>query len=373
MTARVGASLAVVTVALLTAAWRQPARAPFGFFQARAAAHLALERDFLKLPAATRILDAHRFLTAKPHLAGSDRDRELAEWTRDRFRDFGLDEVAITTHEVLLPWPEEVTVELTAPKAWRASMREDPIPGDAYTQISAEEAGLPYHAYSASGDVTAPVVYAGSGNPAEYDWLAARGIDVRGKIALVRYSVPYSYRGFKALTAQQRGAAGILIYSDPADDGYVKGKVYPEGPWGPESHIQRGGIVYDFLVPGDPLTPGWASLPDARRIPAADAVSLPRIISAPLSYKDARVILESLGGPEVPPAWRGALPLTYRAGTGCDGCAPASPRRRSRPAYLDRHGHDPRQRASLTTWSSSAIIATRGSTGASIRRADPRR
>ncbi len=316
MTARVGASLVVVTIALLTAAWRQPARAPFGFFQARAAAHVALERDFLKLPAAARILDAHRFLTAKPHLAGSDRDRELAEWTRDRFRDFGLDEVAITTHEVLLPWPEEVIVELTAPKAWRASMREDPIPGDAYTHISVEEAGLPYHAYSASGDVTAPVVYAGSGNPAEYDWLAARGIDVRGKIALVRYSVPYSYRGFKALTAQQRGAAGILIYSDPADDGYAKGKVYPEGPWGPESHIQRGGVVYDFLVPGDPLTPGWASLPNARRIPAADAVSLPRIISAPLSYKDARVILESLDGPEVPPAWRGALPLTYRAGTG---------------------------------------------------------
>ena len=119
---------------------------------------------------------------------------------------------------------------------------------------------LPYHAYSASGDVTAPVVYAGNGTPDDYDWLSAQGIDVRGKIALVRYSVPYSYRGFKALTAQQRGAAGLLIYSDPADDGAAKGKVYPDGPWGPESHIQRGGIVYDFLVPGDPLTPGWASV-----------------------------------------------------------------------------------------------------------------
>src|SRR4029079_10863556 len=124
-----------------------------------------------------------------------------------------------------------------------------------------EDVGLPYHAYSRSGDVTAPLVYAGSGNPADYDRLAGMGIDVRGKIALVRYSVPYSYRGFKALTAQKRGAAGILIYSDPADDGFAKGKVSPEWRWGAPSHIQRGGIVYDFLVPGDPLTPGWASTP----------------------------------------------------------------------------------------------------------------
>jgi N-acetylated-alpha-linked acidic dipeptidase len=159
-------------------------------------------------------------------------------------------------------------------------------------------------------------VYAGSGNPADYDWLAARGIDIKGRIALVRYSVPYSYRGFKALTAQQRGAAGLIIYSDPADDGYGKGKVYPEGPWGPESHIQRGGIVYDFMVPGDPLTPGWASVPGAKRIPAGEAASLPAIVSVPMSYKDARVILEPLTGPEAPRSWQGGLPFTYRVGPG---------------------------------------------------------
>jgi N-acetylated-alpha-linked acidic dipeptidase len=181
---------------------------------------------------------------------------------------------------------------------------------------TSQDPGLTYHAYSASGDLTADVVYAGSGNPDNYDWLAAHGIDVRGKIALVRYSVPYSYRGFKALTAQQRGLAGILIYSDPADDGYRKGAVYPKGPWGPESHIQRGGIPFDFLVPGDPLTPGWASVPGARRIPASEAVSLPKIVSVPMSYRDARVVLESLEGPEVPASWRGGLPLTYRAGPG---------------------------------------------------------
>lgn len=314
---RAAASLFAAVAALAAAAGPQR-RAPAiaGFTRDASATYARLERRFLALPSADRIREAHLYLTEKPHLAGSERDRELAEWTRDRFRDYGFEEVEITTHEVLLPWPEEVTVELTEPRRWRASMREDPIPGDRYTQIPPEEAGLPYHAYSASGEVAAPVVYANSGNPADYDRLAAMGIDVRGKIALVRYSVPYSYRGFKVLTAQQRGAAGILIYSDPADDGYAKGKAYPEGPWGPESHIQRGGIVYDFLVPGDPLTPGWASVAGAKRIAPADAVSLPSIVSAPLSYKDARVILEAMGGPPAPKEWQGALPITYTVGGG---------------------------------------------------------
>jgi N-acetylated-alpha-linked acidic dipeptidase len=261
---------------------------------------------------ADRIRDFHKEYAAKPHVAGTPRDRELAEWTRDRWREYGLDDVSITVHEVLLPYPEDVTVEMTAPKIWRASMKEEPIPGDEYTHA---DVGLPYHAYSASGDVTAPVVYAGSGNPADYDWLRSKGVDIKGKIALVRYSVPYSYRGFKALTAQQRGAAGILIYSDPADDGFKRGKVYPDGPWGPDSHIQSGGIVFDFMVPGDPLTPGWASVPGAKRIAASESVALPKIMSAPLSWKDARVILAALGGVDAPKAWQGAGP-TYTVGPG---------------------------------------------------------
>ena len=282
------------TTLFAAAATQPPHDAPFGFTRERATDHRALERRFLDLPSADRIRDAHLLLAAEPHMAGTPRDRVLAEWTRERFLEYGLEQVEITTHEVLLPWPEEVSVEMTAPRGWRASMREEPIPGDKYTQIAPEAAGLPYHAYSASGEVTAPVVYAGSGNRHDYDRLARLGIDVRGRIVLVRYSVPYSYRGFKALTAQQRGAAGILIYSDAEDDGAGKGLVYPDGPWGPESHIQRGGVVYDFMVPGDPLTPGWASLPGARRIDRSEAVSLPKIISAPLSHKDARVILDAL-------------------------------------------------------------------------------
>jgi N-acetylated-alpha-linked acidic dipeptidase len=270
-------------------------------------------------------------LTAEPHVAGTPRDRVLAEWVRDRWREDGLERVEISQHDVLLPYADDVRVEMTLRPAqggglWRATLKEDPIAGDPF---SARDVGLAYHAYSASGDVTAPIVYAGSGNPSEYDWLRDHGVDINGKIALVRYSVPYSYRGFKALTAEQRGAAGILIYSDPAEDGFRKGKVYPDGPWGNDSHIQRGGTVYDFRVPGDPLTPGWASLPGAKRIAARDAISLPKIVSAPLSWRDARVILESLQGPVAPQAWQGGIPnLTYRVGPG------------STPVHLKVHNDD---------------------------------
>jgi N-acetylated-alpha-linked acidic dipeptidase len=286
---------------------QKPTTIVFGFAPASSAAERRLESRFLALPSAIRARDTHAFLTADPHIAGSARDRVLAEWVRDRWREYGLEQVEIVEHQVLLPYATAVQVEMISPTPWRAALREEAIAGDPFT---ARDAGLAFHAYSASGDVTAPLVYAGSGHPDDYDWLAKHGVDVRGKIVLVRYSVPYSYRGFKALTAQARGAAGILIYSDPADDGFKKGATYPKGPWGPESHIQRGGIVYDFRVPGDPLTPGWASLPGAARIKPADAVSLPKIISVPLSWRDARPLLEALQGPVAPSAWQGGIPAT---------------------------------------------------------------
>ena len=187
-----------------------------------------------------------------------------------------------------------------------------PIPGDPDSKnksISSAWSGM-----SASGEVTAPLVYAHSGNPEDYDLLHKQGIDVKGKVVLVRYSNPYSYRGFKALTAQREGAAAILIYSDPAEDGYKKGKVDPAGPWGSEYHIQRGAITYDFMVPGDPLTPGWASIPGAKRIPVEEAVSIPKIMALPLSWHDAKPLLAAMDGPIAPEDWQGALPLKYRLG-----------------------------------------------------------
>ena len=284
-------TLCVLCLGPVDALGQRPAEGIFGFSARAGAAERRLEYRFLPIPSALKAREAHAFLTADPHVAGSPRDRVLAEWVRDRWRDYGLEQVEIVEHQVLLPYATEVEVEMRSPSQWRATMREEPVEGDPF---SARDAGLAYHAYSASGDVTAPVVSVNTGDPADYDQLAQRGVDVKGKIVLVRYSVPYSYRGFKALIAEQRGAAGILIYSDPADDGFRKGAVYPRGPWGPDSHIQRGGIVYDFRVPGDPLTPGWASEPGAPRIKAADAVSLPRIISAPLSWRDAQPILDAL-------------------------------------------------------------------------------
>jgi N-acetylated-alpha-linked acidic dipeptidase len=311
----VGPALGAAIAGLLLIARQPTVSEPlFGFTPAGSVAERQTERRFLALPEADRIQQAHRLLTEKPHVAGSPRDRELAEWTRDRWREYGLEQVAIVEHAVLLPYPEHVSIEMTAPREWRASMREDPIPGDPDT--AADDLPIHHHAYSASGEVEAEVVYAGSGNPEDYDWLVAHGIDVRGKIALVRYSVPYSYRGFKALTAQQRGAAAILIYSDPMDDGAGRGAVYPDGPWGNDSHMQSGSIAYDFLAPGDPLTPGWASVPAAPRLQASEALSLPTIISAPLSARDARPILAALGGPRAPEHWQGALGFTYHVGPG---------------------------------------------------------
>ena len=255
-----------------------------------------------------------KVLTAQPHIAGTERDRELALYVRDAFRESGLEEVEIVGYRVLLSYPREILVEMVEPVAFKASLREEAYAVDKDTSSPLVSVG--FNAYSASGEVTAPLVYAFGGNPEDYDRLLLMGIDIRGKIALVRYSEPYSYRGFKALTAQRRGAAGLLIYSDPEDDGAGRGPVFPDGPWGPESHIQRGGIPFDFMVPGDPLTPGWASVPGARRLKPEESEALPRIISVPLSSKDARPLLAHLAGPEAPPEWQGGLPLTYRVGPG---------------------------------------------------------
>ncbi len=303
------AIVAVAVGATAGAGAHEAAPAIFGFTAATAAAQQELERRFLALPSADRARDYHRYLTDEPHVAGSDRNKHLAEWVRDRWKDYGLDTVEILEHEVLLPFPTEMSLTMGT---WAARFTEDPVPGDPDTRKPL----LHYNAYSRSGEVDAPVIYAASGNPDNYDWLESQGIDVRGKIVLVRYSVPYSYRGFKALTAERRGAAAMLVYSDPAEDGAGKGAVYPDGPWGNESHIQSGGIPYDFLVPGDPLTPGWASVPGAKRIAADEAASLPKIISAPLSARDARVLLQAMGGPEAPAAWQAGLGITYRVGPG---------------------------------------------------------
>jgi len=283
-----------------------------GFTPASAAHQHQLEKKFQAIPSPADERRQHRIFTAEPHLAGSQRNNELAQYIAGEWRKQGLEDVVIHRYDVYATEPKTASLEMIAPVAYRASLREEPYAADPDTKnprVSSAWSGM-----SISGEVNAPIVYAHSGNPEDYDLLRKQGIDVKGKIVLVRYSNPYSYRGFKALTAEREGAAAILIYSDPAEDGYKKGRVFPDGPWGPESHIQRGAITYDFMVPGDPLTPGWASVPGAKRIPIEQAVSAPKIMALPLSYKDAKPLIENLGGPLAPADWQGGLPIEYHLG-----------------------------------------------------------
>ncbi|HLW82166.1 MAG TPA: M28 family metallopeptidase [Candidatus Acidoferrales bacterium] len=304
-------SLALFSVTVLALA-ASPKIHMLGFTPNSTARERSVEHQFLVLASPQHVRSFHRYLTAEPHPAGSVRNNALAQWLAQQWRAQGLEDVQIHEYDVLNSTPRSALVELLSPTHFRASLREDAYPQDPDTKNPAISGA--YLGYSASGDVTASVVYAHSGNPEDYALLRQHGIDVRGKIVLVRYSNPYSYRGFKAYTAQKLGVAALLIYSDPAEDGYAKGKVFPNGPWGPASHIQRGSITYDFIEPGDPTTPGWASVPGAKHISPDKAVSMPHIIAVPLSWRDAEPILKNIGGPAAPKSWQGALPFTYHLG-----------------------------------------------------------
>jgi N-acetylated-alpha-linked acidic dipeptidase len=280
-----------------------------GFDAKHAEAEHQLEASFQSIPSPEKAREWHRTFTAEPHPAASERNNQLAEFIADEWRKQGWEDVTLRRYDVLHSRPRSVSLEMVAPVAYTAGLREDPYDVDPDTKNPAVSGS--YFGFSASGDVTAEVVYAHSGNPEDYELLRKNGISVKGKVVLVRYSNPYSYRGFKALTAEREGAAALLIYSDPAEDGSKRGKVFPDGPWGPESHVQRGAITYDYIVPGDPTTPGWASVSGAKHIPPEEARSLPKIVGLPLSWRDAKPLLENMNGREAPKEWQGALPITY--------------------------------------------------------------
>jgi N-acetylated-alpha-linked acidic dipeptidase len=283
-----------------------------GFSPRTAAQEIITENSFRESVSTPEIIQFHRYLTAEPHPAGSARNNELAQWVAEQWRQQGLEDVTVHQYDVLGSSPRKISLEMVKPTEYHALLLEGPDDVDPDTRNPKVDGA--YLGYSASGEVTAPVVYAHSGNQEDYEYLRLHGMDVRGKIVLVRYSNPYSYRGFKALTAERLGAAAILIYSDPDEDGYRKGAVYPNGPWGPETHIQRGAITYDFLQPGDPLTPGYPSVPGAKRILAEQAISLPKIIAVPLSWHDAEPLLRKMDGPVAPDSWQGGLPFKYHVG-----------------------------------------------------------
>jgi N-acetylated-alpha-linked acidic dipeptidase len=274
-----------------------------------------LERRFLAVPDPKLAEEHLRILTQAPHIAGSPEDKATAEYVAGKFRDAGL-ETEIVEYRVWFNYPREVSVDITAPDNIRLhGPTREHVDGDPYDNDP--RVVTPYSGMSPSGDVEAEVVYANYGSPDDFQKLEHNRVDVRGKVVLVRYG--QNFRGVKAYIAQEQGAAGVIIYSDPADDGWRRGDKYPKGPWRPDTGVQRGSIGYMFEFAGDPTTPGIAavpSLPESKRIPPDKSAQMPKIPTTPLSYADAWPILEHLDGPESPRDWQGALPFTYHMGPG---------------------------------------------------------
>jgi N-acetylated-alpha-linked acidic dipeptidase len=297
---------------LAPAAAEAPQPSIAGYSAASAQTEQQWEGKFRSLINAENIRGYDQHLSAFPHLAGSAQDRKNVDWITAKFRQFGWN-VHIETFYVLLPMPEERVVEMVAPHRYRASLEEPTVAVDPTSSQHAEQ--LPtYNMYSADGDVTAPLVYVNYGMKSDYEQLARMGISVKGAIVIARYGS--GWRGLKPNLAAQHGAIGCLIYSDPRDDGYWQGSVYPEGAWRPREGVQRGSVMRMLDYPGDPLTPGWGATRNARRLPLSQAKSIQKIPVLPLSYGDAGPLLAALGGPVAPPDWRGALPLTYHVGPG---------------------------------------------------------
>jgi N-acetylated-alpha-linked acidic dipeptidase len=282
-----------------------------GFLAKDMADERNLERQAQSLPDTGRLRKYMEFMAGEPHNAGSPRSKVVAEYVLGEFKEWGLD-AHIEEFEALLPTPTVRQVEVVGPRRFVAKLKEpvvaeDPNSGDAHQ--------LPtYNAYGATGDVTGPVVYVNFGIPEDYDWLIKQGIDVRGKIVIARYGK--SWRGIKVKVAAEHGAIACLIYSDPHEDGYYEGDVFPKGPMRPADGVQRGSVLDMPLYPGDPLSPGWASEKGSKRLSMADAKSLMKIPVLPISYADAQPILEQLTGPLAPHDWRGALGITYHVGPG---------------------------------------------------------
>jgi len=279
-----------------------------------AADQATLEQSFLAVPSARLAEEELKILTAQPHVAGTPEDHATALYVARKFREAGL-ETQIVPYRVLLNWPKVVRVQAydAAGKLLMTGPTREHVSHDPYQDNP--RIVMPFNGSSGSGDVTAPVVYANYGRLEDFNKLAAEHIDLHGKIVIVRYGA--NFRGVKVYLAEQRGALGVLIYSDPQDDGYYRGDPYPNGPWRPATGVQRGSVQFVFKYPGDPETPGFAStpdLPDSRRL--SPYGNQPHIISIPLSYHDAAPILQALKGPDVPQGWQGALPFRYHIGGG---------------------------------------------------------
>ena len=280
-----------------------------GFTEDRSAEQLEAEGRFQRAISARRAGLISRTLSGRPQLIGSPGLADSLDYSVDRLSSYGLS-VDTAPYDVYISRPGSIDVTMTAPYFHRARNKEPRYPWQQYF----DEVVVGYNAYSPSGDVRGQVVYVNYGLPDDYEALAELGVDVRGKIVLARYGE--SFRGVKAKVAEEQGARGLIIYSDPEEDGYVKGPVYPNGQWRSAQGIQRGSIQYLFEYPGDPLTEGLPSIPGTPRIAPEKAENLPDIPTTPISYGDARRLLRELRGPAGPESFQGGLPFTYRVGPG---------------------------------------------------------
>jgi N-acetylated-alpha-linked acidic dipeptidase len=337
--------LCLLPLAVLTTSAQSPTVEVFGYRDF--AQQAKWDAAFIAVPDPKLAGQHLKTLTSAPHWASSPEDYATAVYVADKFKEAGL-QTEIVPYKVLLNKPVKIVIE--AFDATGTKLMSGPTPehvdptkngGDPYQD---DPRVLPaFNGSSPSGDITAEVIYANYGTLADFQQLAKLGISVKDKIVIVRYGE--NFRGIKTYIAQQYGAKGVLIYSDPADDGYFRGDVYPKGPWRPDSAVQRGSIQFLPIYPGDPTTPGIAATPDlpsAKRIPADKLqANQPSIPTNPLSYKDAAPILKALGGDESPRAWQGALPFTYHLGASA---------KNENPARITVHMHLEQDIALRTIW-----------------------
>ena len=282
-----------------------------GFTSENASRQQETETTFIDLVSIESCRNNLRRLTEEPHLAGTENSLKVANFLKEQYESYGL-QVKIYEYQVYLPHPLEILVKLVSPVEYVAANKET---GWQWDKDSFRTDIVPgYNAYSPDGDVTAELVYVNKGLPQDYQTLRNLGITVEGKICIARYGG--SYRGVKVKLAGEHGAVGLILYSDPADDGYMRGDVYPRGPWRSADAIQRGTVKYIFQHASDPLTPGWAATEDADRLEIENATDLPKIPVIPIAYKDAKPLLEALSGPNVPRSWQGGLPFAYHIGPG---------------------------------------------------------
>ncbi|HEX5890803.1 MAG TPA: PA domain-containing protein, partial [Pyrinomonadaceae bacterium] len=281
-----------------------------GFNAERVVTQRRWEEVFRAAPSPKSAREHLRRLTLEPHIAGSKEDYATAVYVRDQLRSYGIP-AELRQYDVWLNYPNTPPVlELITNKRQPLSTREAVVPGD--PSSSHPKITPLFNGYSASGDVTAPVVYANYGLPPDYEELKKAGVDVKGKIVIVRYG--NSFRGVKAKVAQDHGAVGCIIYSDPADDGYMQGDVFPKGPWRPVASGQRGSVQYLFEYPGDPLTPGRPAIDGVPRLKPEEATDLTRIPVQPIAYDVAKQIIAPLKGPVRPRGFQGGLPFAYHVG-----------------------------------------------------------